>query len=62
MFCHFHNLCSIFRVRYLAFDILSIRIGSAATATGSFLLGTAGVHQITMKFSQHYIILPEAGK
>ena len=30
------------------------RIGSAATATGSFLLGTAGVHQIIMKFSQHH--------
>ena len=29
-----------------------IRNGSAATATGSFLLGTAGVHQIIMKFSQ----------
>ena len=31
-----------------------VRIGSAATATGSFLLGTAGVHQIIMKFSQHH--------
>ena len=30
------------------------RIGSAATATGSFLLGTAGVHQIIIKFSQHH--------
>ena len=30
------------------------RIGSAATATGSFLLGTAGVHQIMMKVSQHH--------
>ena len=33
---------------------LNHRIGSTAMATGSFLLGTAGVHQIIMKLSQQH--------
>ena len=35
-------------------NLIAVRIGSAAMATGSFLLGTAGVHQIIMKFSKHH--------